>query len=97
MREDRLTRVILARTNQDRGDESGGAGVDVDDGTTGIVEDAEATEPSAAPDPMGYWRVDDERPEGDEDEIGTESLSLDDRPRDEGGRNDRERSLVRHE
>src|SRR5262249_278018 len=51
----------------------------------------------AASDPVRDRRVDDNRPERDEEEVGAEAHALDDRGRDERGRDDRERALIRHE
>ena len=97
VRQDRLPREILPRSDHDRRDERGNAGVHVHDRAACEIERAQLRQPAAAPDPVGDRTVDDDRPQGDEQRVGGEAHPLDDGARDERGRDDRERPLVGHE
>ena len=90
-------RIVAAPADDDRGDERGHARVHVDDGAAGEIERAHLREKAAAPDPVRDRRVDDERPQGDERDVGGKPHALDDGARDERRRDDAERALIAHE
>jgi hypothetical protein len=69
----------------------------VNDGSAREVERAHVGEPPAAPHPVRDRRVDHQRPQDDEDEVGREAHAFDNRARDQGRRDDAERALIRHE
>ena len=94
---ERLAAVVLARAEHERRHQGGRAGVDVHHGAAREVEGAHLGQPSAAPDPVRHGGVDEERPEGQEGQVGAEAHPLHDRARDEGGGDDREGALVGHE
>src|SRR5262249_35284841 len=79
VRQDGLTRIVLARPHHDGRDERRDRGIDVNDGAARVVERAESAKEPAAPDPVRDGRVDREAPQRDEDEIGLETHALDDR------------------
>ena len=58
------------------GSEGGEAGGGVHDDATRKVPDAPRAHPAAAPDPMAEWRVDDDDPNRDEDEVGGEAEAV---------------------
>ena len=57
VRRHRRRGIALALAEHDAGRQAGDAGVDVHHGAAGEVEDAEAAEPAAAPDPVADRRV----------------------------------------
>ncbi len=97
MGEGRLAGEVLAGSEQDRGHERRHAGVDVDDGPAREVEGSHPAQEPSAPDAVRDGGIDEERPEGDEEEIGGKAHPLHDGARDQGGRDDGERRLERHE
>ena len=90
-------RIVAPLADHERGDERRDAGVDVHDRAAREIERAHLREPAAAPDPVRDRRVDDDRPERDEDDVRREPHALDDGARDQRRRDDRERALVGHE
>ncbi len=97
VRQQRRAWIIAALADDDRRDERGNAGVHVDDRAACEIERAHVGEPAAAPHPVRHRRVDEERPQDDENEIRREAHPLDDRAGDERGRDDAERALIGHE
>ncbi len=74
--------------------EGGGAGVDVDGGAAGEVDDAHLEEPAAgAPDPVGDGEVDDGDPQDDEERPGGELHAVGEGAADQGRGEDREHEL----
>ncbi len=85
-----------------RDDECGDTGGDVDDGSSGEVDCADAAgggpEPAAGrPDPVGEWVVDDEGPEEGEEGVGAEFDAFGEGAGDEGGGDDGEHALEHDE
>ena len=89
--------------------ESGDARVDMDDGSSGEVEDLEpaledalgvdvdgAHEPVRAPDPVGDRRIDEDRPQADEPQHRRKLHAFRERARDERRRDDRKGHLEHH-
>ena len=61
--------IARALADHERGDEAGHAGIDVDDGAAGEVENAERKEPAVGvPGPVGDRRIDEEAPQNREDD-----------------------------
>ncbi len=63
MRQERLASVVAARSQDQRGDQRRGAGVDVHHRAAGEVERPERPEPAAPPDPVADRGVDQQSPE----------------------------------
>ena len=74
VRQQRRRPIVAPRADHHRRHQRGDAGVDVDDGAAGEVERAHLGQPAAAPDPVGDRRVDDERPQRDERDIGAKRM-----------------------
>ena len=94
MRVHSLTRPSLALAENDDHRERCRAGVDVHNRATGEVEGAELGQPAATEDPVSDGRVDQDKPQGDEDAIGLELESVSSRSGDERRSDDSERHLV---
>ena len=98
VRQERLTRVVLARAQHDRRHKGRDAGVDVHDGAAGKVERAPREEPAVRrPHPVADRAVDHQRPQRDEQQVGAEAHALDDGAGDQRGGDDREGALEAHE
>jgi hypothetical protein len=82
VREQRLTTIVLARSEEHGGDEGGDAGVDVDYRAAREVQRAEIGEPPSAPNPVANGRIHAQRPGADEDQVWAEAHALDDRAGD---------------
>ena len=62
VRQDRVTAVILARTDHHRRDQRGRCGIDVHHGAAGEIERAHRGEKAAAPHPVRDRRIDRDAP-----------------------------------
>ena len=100
---------ILALAEQEAGDESGDARVDMDDGSAGEIKDLEpaleialgvdvdgAHEAVGTPDPVRDRRIDEDRPQADEPEHRRELHALGERARDKRRGDDRKGHLEHH-
>ena len=88
---------LHARAKAVDGSEGREAGGRVHDDAARKVPNAPASHPAAAPHPVAEGRVDENDPEGDEDEVGREADAVGERARHERRRDDREHALVARE
>ncbi|MNQ70424.1 hypothetical protein D3C85_850630 [compost metagenome] len=84
----------VARTQNDGADQTGHARVDVDHGPAGEVEHAQLAHPAAAPDLMADRRIDDQVPQGEEEDAGRELDPFGEGARDQGRGDDGEGQLI---
>ena len=96
VRQQRRRWILAAVADRDGARHGGHRRVDVHDGAAREVERAHLRQPAAAPHPVRDRRVDDDAPEGDEEDVGGEAHPLDDRAGDKRGGDDGERCLIRH-
>ena len=96
VRQDRRAAEVRPLADDERGHQRRGAGVHVHDRAAGEVPGAHVSQPAAAPDPVGQRRVDDDRPERDEGQVGGKPHALDDGAGDQRRGDDAERGLERH-
>jgi hypothetical protein len=84
--------------SQDQGRHQGrDAGTDMDDGSTGVVEGAEVSQPAAfAPDPVSNRRINDQGPQQAEQDEGLEAFSFGEGARNECRGDNREHHLESH-
>ena len=90
----RLPWPPLASADDEHGRQCGDAGVDVDDGATCEVEGAPLEQPAIGREhPVGHRRVDEDRPEGQEQQPAAEAHAVGRRPGDERRGDDGEHHL----
>jgi len=87
----------LARPEDQGGDETGHASIDVNDRAAGKIEHAGFGQETAAPDPVGHRRIDEERPQAHEPQHGRELHALGKGTGDQGRGDDGEGHLEHRE